>query len=136
MFGLEFSTAIWNKGFVRRPGHIFLLVTLDKSGHGEEFQYHDRFVSQTEFEWQSQNRTAQANADGIAIRDHEADGVPVHLFVRRQKKQPRGGSAAFIYCGDVWCLGWEGNKPIAVRWGLASPVPAELMATLGVPEHP
>lgn len=135
MFGLEFSTAIWNAGFVRRPGHIFLLVTLDKSVHGQEFQYHDRFVSPTEFEWQSQNRTAQASADGIAIRDHEADGVPVHLFVRRQKKQPRGGSAAFIYCGDVRFLAWEGEKPIAVRWELPSAVPAELMATLGLPQH-
>src|SRR6266542_3788567 len=29
---LEFSPAIWNAGFVKRPGHIFPLVTLDK-GH-------------------------------------------------------------------------------------------------------
>ena len=35
LFGLEFSTAIWNVGFVRKPGHIFLLATLDKSGHGD-----------------------------------------------------------------------------------------------------
>jgi hypothetical protein len=39
LFGFEFSTAIWNAGFVKRPGHIFLLATLDKSGHGSEFQY-------------------------------------------------------------------------------------------------
>ena len=45
LFGLEFSTAIWNAGFVKRPGHIFLLVTLDKSGHGSEFQYKDHFIS-------------------------------------------------------------------------------------------
>ena len=59
LFGFEFSTAIWNAGFVKRPGHIFLLVTLDKSGHGSEFQYKDHFISRSEFEWQSQNRTAQ-----------------------------------------------------------------------------
>ena len=43
LFGLEFSTAIWNAGFVKRPGHIFLLATLDKSGHGAEFQYQGPF---------------------------------------------------------------------------------------------
>ena len=30
LFGFPFSDAIWNAGFVVRPGHIFLLVTLDK----------------------------------------------------------------------------------------------------------
>ncbi len=106
---------------------------LDKSAHGEECPYPDRFVSPTEFEWQSQNRTGQVSADGVAIRDHPASGVPVHFFVRRQKKQPRGGSAPFVCCGDVRFPGWEGEKHIAVRWELASPVPAELMATFGVP---
>jgi Domain of unknown function (DUF3427) len=46
------------------PGHIFLLVTLDKVGHATDFQYKDHFVTATEFEWQSQNRTGHASADG------------------------------------------------------------------------
>jgi len=27
LFGLAFSRAIWNAGFVNQPGHLFLLVT-------------------------------------------------------------------------------------------------------------
>ena len=38
LFGFPFSTAIWNAGFVKRPGHIFLLATLDKAGHGSAFR--------------------------------------------------------------------------------------------------
>src|ERR1700733_12665584 len=75
LFGLEFSTAIWNVGFVKRPGHIFLLATLDKSGHGSEFQYKDHFVSRGEFEWQSQNRTSQEGRIGQDISKHGDRGI-------------------------------------------------------------
>jgi hypothetical protein len=123
LFGLEFSTAIWNKGFVTRPGHIFLLVTLDKSGHAKEFQYRDRFISRSEFEWQSQNQTTQRSADGRDIQNHAERNIKVHLFVRTQKKRPGGGSAPFVYCGDARFQSWEGEKPITVRWQLPTPIP-------------
>jgi hypothetical protein len=123
LFGFEFSTAIWNAGFVKRPGHIFLLTTLDKSGHGSAFQYKDHFISRSEFEWQSQNRTSQQSADGQDIRQHAERGFAVHLFVRGQKKTPRGGAAPFVYCGDVRFMEWESDRPITVRWKLPAEVP-------------
>lgn len=126
LFGLTFSTAIWNAGYVRQSEHIFLLVTLDKSSHADDFQYHDRFVSPNEFQWQSQNRTTQSGADGVAISTHAANGVSVHLFVRSKKKQPRGGSMPFTYCGDVAFTRWEGEKPITVWWALPVAVPPAL----------
>ena len=130
LFGLEFSTAIWNAGFVTRPGHIFLLVTLDKSGHAKDFKYHDRFISPTDFEWQSQNRTSQESAVGRAIRDHAGLTTAVHLFVRSEKKRPDGRSAPFVYCGDVRFMSWEGEKPITVRWRLSAPVPETMWKTI------
>ncbi|MFN0129037.1 MAG: DUF3427 domain-containing protein, partial [Verrucomicrobiales bacterium] len=99
---------------------------LDKSGHSGEFQYGDRFVSPTEFQWQSQNRTTQASADGVAISAHMSAGVAVHLFVRTQKKQPAGGAMPFTYCGDVRFDRWEGDKPVTVWWNLPMAVPREL----------
>ena len=132
LFGMEFSQAIWNVGYVRRDGHIVLLVTLDKSGHAGEFQYGDRFVSPSEFQWQSQNRTTQTGADGVALSTHRSKGVPVHLFVRAQKKQPRGGSMPFTYCGDVTFSRWEGERPITVWWQLPMPVPRDLYEQFAV----
>ena len=133
LFGLEFSTAIWNVGFVKRPGHIFLLATLDKSGHGAEFQYKDHFISPSEFEWQSQNRTGQRSADGQDIQNHQARNTAVHLFVREQKRRAGGGAAPFVYCGDVSFISWDGEKPITVHWKLPEEVPERLREVLGVP---
>jgi hypothetical protein len=132
LFGMEFSTAIWNVGYVKRNGHIFLLTTLDKAGHGSDFQYRDHFLNPTEFEWQSQNRTTQGSADGQDIRHHVERGIPVHLFVRAQKKRDGGGAAPFIYCGDVRFVSWQGDNPITVRWALPEPVPARLRQELTV----
>jgi hypothetical protein len=129
--GFEFSTAFWNAGFAKRPGHIFLLATLDKSGHGSEFQYKDHFISRNEFEWQSQNRTSQQSTDGQDIRQHGERGFAVHLFVRGQKKMPRGRAAPFIYCGDVQFVEWHGNRPITVKWKLPSEVPDGVWVSLG-----
>ena len=86
LFGLPFSEAVWNAGFVVRPGHIFLLVTLDKGGKAESFRYRDRFLSPTVFQWESQNRTRPGDAHGQAVREHAGRGIAVHLFVRRASK--------------------------------------------------
>lgn len=125
-FGFEFSTAIWNKGFVKQPGHMFLLVTLDKSGHNSTFQYKDHFVNRTEFEWQSQNRTRQSSSDGQDILHHRERLYQVHLFVRTDRKRPRGGAAPFVYCGAVEFVRWHGEQPITVTWKLPTTLPDSL----------
>jgi hypothetical protein len=124
----------WEKqsGVVKRPGDLILFVTLDKDGMEEAHQYRDHFLSPDEFEWQSQNRTTQSSADGTAIRDHQARGIDVHLFVRRTKKI-RGKAAPFVYCGLLKFQRWEGEKPITVWWGLEVPVPERLRGELQVP---
>ena len=131
LFGLPFSAAIWNAGFVVRPGHVFLLVTLDKSGKSSDFQYRDRFLSPTLFQWESQNRTRRDDAHGRLISGHKAQGIPIHLFVRKTSKIAGGGSAPFVYCGDVEFVEWEGEKPITVRWRLPEAVPEKLWQELG-----
>jgi hypothetical protein len=135
LFGMQFSAAIWKVGYVRRSGHIFLLVTLDKSEHAAEFQYEDHFLDTTRFQWLSQNRTSQSSVDGKAISNHEAAGTPVHLFIR-PSKNIANRSAPFVYCGDVKFIEWEGNTPVTVRWRLSEPVPERLRESLKVPSPP
>lgn len=132
LFGLEFSEAHWNQGHVSLGGHQFLLVSLEKHGQQEQFQYADHFVSPTEFEWQSQNRATQTNTYGERVKNHRVRGEAVHLFVRRQRKV-NGTSAPFIYCGEVDFASWEGEQPITVRWRLKDAVPERLWAELKVP---
>ena len=132
LFGLEFSEAHWNQGHVSLGGHQFLLVSLEKAGQQEQFQYRDHFVSPTEFEWQSQNRATQTNTYGQRVKHHRERGEAVHLFVRRHRKLI-GGSAPFVYCGEVEFSSWTGERPITVRWRLKEVVPQRLWAELKVP---
>jgi hypothetical protein len=132
LFGLTFSTAIWNQGFVVAGGHVFLLVTLDKGGLNKDHRYDDHFLAADRFQWQSQNRTKQESKHGRLIRDHAASGDQVHLFVRKRKVLD-GKGAPFVYCGQVEFESWEGNNPISVNWRLRDPVPSAMRASLDVP---
>ena len=133
LFTLPFNTALWNQGFVHAEGHLFLLVTLQKSGLNKDHRYDDRFLSPEQFQWQSQNRTTQNSKHGRLIRDHHTDGTIVHLFVRRHKVLD-GRAAPFIYCGPVTFVSWEGDAPISIVWKLAEAVPRPLRKALDVPE--
>ena len=133
LFGHPFSQAIWNAGFVVRGKDVFLLVTLDKGQHDAKFQYKDKFLSPTVFQWESQNRTSQASKHGEMLRDHAAQGVTVHLFVRKQKRDATG-SGRFIYCGPVQFRDWEGDQPITIRWHLPEQLPDRLNVALNTRE--
>jgi hypothetical protein len=132
LWELTFSTAKWNQGFVVDGRHMFLLVSLNKGGMASEHQYEDKFLSPTEFQWVSQNRTKQDSAAGRKIRDHTEQGISVHLFVRSERKTPDGTGAPFIYCGDVEFGSWDGNQPITVRWQLKNALPEHLIERFGL----
>jgi Domain of unknown function (DUF3427) len=132
LFGLIYSSFYWQQGFIRQGDSTFLLVTLDKSAHEEAFRYQDHFVSPTEFQWQSQNRTTQSSKDGLSICDHVRMGIHVHLFVRSKGKTPDGRGAPFYYLGRVNFKSWHGEKPITVQWELQDSIPPLLWKELNV----
>lgn len=128
LFGLEFNTGLWQSGHVSPKGHSdqFLLVTLNKQGKIQDHQYHDYFVDQDNFHWQSQNSTAPNGAKGKAIIHHEDNGSRVHLFVRKNKLQGKK-AAPFIYCGTVTYKDHNSEKPMNVNWRLDSPLSDSLL---------
>lgn len=134
LFGLTYSAAVWQQGFVLQGGQMVLLVTLDKGQHAEKFKYRDQFLAPDRFQWQSQNRTTQASKHGQTIRGHQQLGVPVHLFVRSKTRGANGTAAPFLYAGQVEFVSWQGERPITVQWRLTTPVPTELMQALNVPQ--
>lgn len=137
-FGLEFSKARWEMGLVpfAEHGQVFLLVTLEKRTMAKSFRYADYFLSPSLFHWESQNRTTQDSKHGRLLRNHAAQGVDVHLFVRAQKKLRSGNAAPFIYCGPVLFESWKSEEPIKVIWRLGEPVPVHLREVLKVPSKP
>jgi len=129
LYGFAFNTGAWNSGFVRKQGHTFLLVTLDKQDADTDLRYRDYFENESTFQWQSQNQTTPTSKAGQSIKNHTAQEIKVHLFVRQKKKE--GNKAApFHYCGDVDFGDWEGGKekkePISVTWRLQNELPEHL----------
>jgi Domain of unknown function (DUF3427) len=131
-FGLTFSPAIWNAGFVVQDPEIFLLVTLAKGDMSTDHRYVDHFLSDREFAWQSQNRTTQASKHGQLLRNHQTRDQRVHLLVRPTKKTG-AKPTPFVYCGQVDFISWEGEAPISIRWQLREAVPPMLHNVLSVP---
>ena len=129
--GFEFRGREAQSGIFQRPGAILLFVTLEKATLPEAHRYEDKFLSPTEFQWQSQNRTTQASTLGLDLSEHQDRRIEVHLFVRRQQKSA-GRTQLFIYCGRVQFERWEGEKPITVWWKLAESVPSALLDELKI----
>jgi len=119
LFGETFSPGNWHSGHVvlnDKHAHI-LLVTINKQGKASEHRYHDYFIDEYHFHWQSQNSTTPKSKRGKELIEHEKRGIAVHLFVREHKLA--GGKAApFQYYGLVRYQRHEGSAPMSVVWEL------------------
>jgi superfamily II DNA or RNA helicase/SOS-response transcriptional repressor LexA len=66
LFGETFNPGSWNVGHVvlnDKKVHV-LLVTLNKQGKAQEHRYHDHWIDEHTFHWQSQNATTPASKRG------------------------------------------------------------------------
>jgi len=119
LFNETFNPGNWQSGHVvlNEKNVQVLLVTLNKQGKGSEHQYHDYFIDEKHFHWQSQNSTSPSNKRGKEIIEHKKLGSRVYLFVRESKL--RGKTAApFMFYGEVSYLEHKGEKPMNVTWEL------------------
>jgi SOS-response transcriptional repressor LexA len=117
LFKEEFNPGNWNTGHVvlnDQRGHV-LLVTLNKQGKSEEHRYHDYWVDESTFHWQSQNSTTPESKRGRELIDHRERGMAVHLFVR-DSKLAGGKGAPFTYYGAVTYESHKGSAPMSIVW--------------------
>jgi hypothetical protein len=117
LFGQEFNPGNWNTGHVvlgDQRAHV-LLVTLNKQGKAEEHRYHDYWVDDSTFHWQTQNSTTPESKRGKELIEHEIKGIAVHLFVR-DGKLAGGKAAAFTYYGTVTYDRHKGSAPMSIEW--------------------
>ncbi len=117
LFGVEFNPGNWQSGHVvlKEQQVQVLLVTLNKQGKASDHQYHDYFIDNAHFHWQSQNSTSPDNKRGREIIEHEKLGSRVYLFVR-ENKLSNGKAAPFTFYGEVRYQSYEGEKPMSVVW--------------------
>jgi len=128
LFGMEYMEGIW-----KMPGHVcpkvsedqFLFVTLNKQGADADYRYHDYFVDDSHFHWQSQNRTTPENEKGLGIIESNERPGSLYLFVRKFNKI-KGKGAPFTFCGRLTYLSHEGSAPMDVDFKMESPLSAGL----------
>ncbi len=119
LFGEGFNAGKWNVGHVvlnEKSIHV-LLVTLNKQGKADEHRYHDYWIDEEKFHWQSQNSTEPDGKRGQEIINHLKRGIEIHLFVR-EGKLSAGKGAPFTYHGKVNYVSHTGSGPMSVIFRL------------------
>ena len=105
-----------------------LMVNLRKSER--EFSpttmYRDYALSDRLFHWESQNATSTTSAAGQRYLRHERLGTSVLLFVRETPTDELG-AAPFLLLGPVRYVEHRGERPIAITWELAHPIPPDVL---------
>jgi superfamily II DNA or RNA helicase/HKD family nuclease len=117
----------WQSGvYEAKPANAELLAfTLDKSSgsFSPTTRYRDYAISRTLIHWESQANTREDSATGLRYRHHERDGRTILLFTRL-----RADDRAFWFLGPATYRGHVGEKPMAITWELAVPLPGDLYA--------
>lgn len=106
-----------------------LFVTLDKSegAFSPSTMYHDYFISEELFHWQSQNSTSERSEVGQSYINQTEKGKEILLFLREASKDENGLTMGFVFCGPLYYIKHEGNKPMSVTWRMAFSPPPELL---------
>jgi hypothetical protein len=97
-------------------------------------RYHDYFIDDRTFHWQSQKSTTPYSKKGRAVIEHKETGSRIHLFVRKNK-MVGGRGAPFYYCGLVDYISHTGSEPVSVKFALETPLPARLVDMFGIMEN-
>ncbi|NEW09380.1 DUF3427 domain-containing protein [Paenibacillus sp. SYP-B3998] len=116
----------WREGVSRVGDHYLLFINLNKGGTvADHLQYHDYFVDQQHFHWQSQNPTSHDSERGQEFIHHVVKGRHIHLFVRKFEKM-HNVALPFTYLGEADYVNSHGDKPMNINWRLHQPIPDAL----------
>jgi superfamily II DNA or RNA helicase/HKD family nuclease len=119
--------APWQTGVydAAEAGADLLAFTLDKSrgGFSPTTRYRDYALSPTLIHWESQSAVRADSATGVRYRTHARRGRAILLFARL-----RTDDRAFWFLGPGTYRSHVGERPMAITWELATPLPGDLYA--------
>jgi hypothetical protein len=100
-----------------------LFVTLNKSDtdFSPTTQYDDYVINERIFHWQSPNAEAH-DGKGARYVNQQSNGKRFLLFVREEKMDGYGNTAAFYCFGFVDYIRSYGNRPMNIEWHLQQPI--------------
>ena len=124
--GTSLSVPTWREGVRYLPDEQVDLFafTLDKSSgqFSPTTRYRDYAINQELIHWESQSTTREDSETGRRYREHEMLGGTVLLFARLTADE-----RAFWLLGPARYVSHEGERPMAVQWRLAQPLPGDLL---------
>jgi hypothetical protein len=125
--GTAARTPQWRDGVydAKAAGADLLAFTLDKTSgdFSPTTRYRDYALSRELIHWESQSTTGADSPTGRRYRNHVAMGRSILLFART-----RADDRAFWFLGLATYVRHEGERPMAVTWKLARPLPGDLYA--------
>ena len=109
--------------YVPEANADLLMATLKKSeaDYSPTTMYRDYPISPTLFHWESQNATALGSPTGQRYINGTSN---ILLFVRDTHQDPFG-TAPYQFLGPASHVEHQGERPIAITWKLAQPMPAD-----------
>ncbi|GAB2935866.1 DEAD/DEAH box helicase [Rhodococcus aerolatus] len=102
-----------------------LMINLHKEGSGfsPTTMYRDYPISRDLFHWESQNATSTSSTAGRRYLDSSATTL---LFVRDRPTDDLGVTP-FLCLGPATYVEHQGERPIAITWRLARPMPVDVL---------
>jgi superfamily II DNA or RNA helicase/HKD family nuclease len=105
-------------------------VTLKKSeaDYSPTTMYQDYPISPTLFHWESQSTTSVASKTG----QRYVNGTSHVLLFVREEQRDEFGTAPYLFLGQAHYVDHKGEKPIALTWRLAQPMPTDFFTSATV----
>lgn len=109
------------------------LVTLTKSeaDYSPTTMYRDYAISPTLFHWESQSNTSVDSKTGQRYLNHRELDSNILIFARQHKLTDLG-TAPYLFLGPAAYTSHTGDRPIAITWQLAHPLPTEVFQAASV----
>jgi hypothetical protein len=116
----SFREGVW---YSRDHDVDVFLITLKKSetDYSPTTMYRDYPISPTLFHWESQSTTSVSSATG---QRYLSGSSTVLLFARHEQKD-EFGTSPYLFLGPATYVDHTGDRPIAITWRLATPMPTD-----------
>lgn len=109
-----------------RGKHYFLFIDLHKGEDIEEnINYKDKFISRSQFQWESPNSTTLNSNRGRDLTDNVSRSKKIHLFVRKYKTV-NNVTQRYTYIGTADAMSHQNEKPIEIQYALHNKVPVNI----------
>ena len=102
---------------------LFINLIKSEENFSPTTMYDDYAISDNLFHWQSQNSARPDIGKGLSYIQHKVTKKKILLFVREKAKNEFNNTMGYVFIGEGNINGYEGAKPMNIKWELNEPMP-------------